>query len=108
MITITFKPEFSGFTSAGHAGYAERGQDIVCSAVSALTQAVASHIEYKGFGTYHEKKDVLDVTTYDDAWITENELYHVRQLLEMLLMSLEALEHQYPNHIKVKGDEFYG
>jgi len=27
-----------GFTSAGHAGYGEAGEDIVCSAISALTQ----------------------------------------------------------------------
>ena len=27
-----------GFTSTGHAGYGEAGEDIVCSAISALTQ----------------------------------------------------------------------
>ena len=39
MITVTiFKKEnqFSRITSIGHAGYADYGQDIVCSAVSVL------------------------------------------------------------------------
>ena len=39
MITITVKKRngnYLEFVSKGHAGYAEEGQDIVCSAVSAL------------------------------------------------------------------------
>jgi len=34
-----------GFTVTGHAGYAEEGSDIVCSAVSALTIATANGLE---------------------------------------------------------------
>ncbi|MBQ9855288.1 MAG: ribosomal-processing cysteine protease Prp, partial [Clostridia bacterium] len=30
-----------GFEASGHAGYAESGSDIVCAAISALTQATA-------------------------------------------------------------------
>lgn len=37
----------SGFTVAGHSGTAERGQDIVCAGVSALTQtALLGMMEY--------------------------------------------------------------
>lgn len=39
MIEITRQPD--GIVVAGHAGYAEPGKDIVCAAVSALTQAFA-------------------------------------------------------------------
>lgn len=43
MITVQIwrKPEgiIYRFRAEGHAGYAQRGQDIVCSAVAALTQA---------------------------------------------------------------------
>ena len=34
-----------GFIIAGHAGYAEPGKDIVCAAVSALTQAFIASVE---------------------------------------------------------------
>ena len=41
MTHITFfknsEKEITGFYSAGHAGYAESGSDIICSAISVLT-----------------------------------------------------------------------
>ena len=38
-ITIkkTVNGDYAGFTCEGHAGYAEKGQDIICAAVSILT-----------------------------------------------------------------------
>lgn len=47
MITITFKSKEGlcrGFDALGHAGYGPEGQDIVCAAVSALTQGTVSAI----------------------------------------------------------------
>ena len=41
MVTVTMLQKGGntvGFTSTGHAGYGEAGEDIVCSAISALTQ----------------------------------------------------------------------
>ena len=41
MVTVTMLRKGGrtvGFLSAGHAGYGEAGEDIVCSAISALTQ----------------------------------------------------------------------
>ena len=43
MIDITKKDSL--ITITGHAGYAEPGKDIVCAAVSALTQAFIASIE---------------------------------------------------------------
>ncbi|MDO4297227.1 MAG: ribosomal-processing cysteine protease Prp [Lachnospiraceae bacterium] len=36
---------YTGFTCEGHAGFGEEGQDIVCSAVSALTINTVNSIE---------------------------------------------------------------
>ena len=36
---------YTGFTCEGHAGYAEEGQDIICSAVSALTINTVNSID---------------------------------------------------------------
>lgn len=47
MIIVTFKSkdgECQGFDAIGHAGYGPEGQDIVCAAVSALTQGTVSAI----------------------------------------------------------------
>ena len=35
------KGDISGFEASGHAGYGVSGSDIVCAAISALTQATA-------------------------------------------------------------------
>jgi len=49
MTSITFytgdKGEIRGFICRGHAGYAEKGEDIVCSAISALVINTINSIE---------------------------------------------------------------
>lgn len=37
--------EYRGFVVSGHAGYAKSGQDIICSAVSALTVTTVNALE---------------------------------------------------------------
>ena len=39
------KDDIRGFLSAGHADWAEEGSDIVCAAVSALTQTCVNALE---------------------------------------------------------------
>lgn len=48
MITIEIrksKSGYTGFSSKGHAGYAEEGYDIICAAVSVLTVNTINSIE---------------------------------------------------------------
>ncbi|MBR5583322.1 MAG: ribosomal-processing cysteine protease Prp [Lachnospiraceae bacterium] len=48
MITIEIRKsgnEYIGFSSKGHAGYAEEGYDIICAAVSVLTVNTINSIE---------------------------------------------------------------
>ena len=48
MITVEIRKsngEYTGFSSKGHAGYAEEGYDIICAAVSALTLNTINSIE---------------------------------------------------------------
>jgi len=44
--------KYIGFSVSGHAGYAKRGQDIVCAAVSALTINTINSIENFTDNTY--------------------------------------------------------
>ena len=44
MIEIRFKPETMAVKVSGHAGQAEKGKDIVCSAVSALFYTLAKAV----------------------------------------------------------------
>ena len=45
MIRVTAEPE--RLTVQGHAGFAPRGQDIVCAAVSALMLALSIRLYYR-------------------------------------------------------------
>ena len=48
MIEITFFKRngvYYGFKETGHAGYADAGQDIVCSAISAMTMFLINTVE---------------------------------------------------------------
>ena len=48
MITVEIRKsgeEYAGFSSKGHAGYAEEGYDIICAAVSVLTVNTIKSIE---------------------------------------------------------------
>ena len=48
MTTITFFKKngvYYGFKETGHSGFAEEGNDIVCSALSAMTMLIINAIE---------------------------------------------------------------
>ena len=44
-VLYTHEGQVIGFLCAGHAAYAEEGQDIVCSAVSVLTETCVNALE---------------------------------------------------------------
>lgn len=52
MVDITFKPKELKLTIKGHANAAEKGKDIVCSAVSILAYTLARAVE--------ESRDMLE------------------------------------------------
>lgn len=68
MITITMHRDkeyrYTGFTISGHADYAEEGSDIVCAAVSALSQtALLGLMEYASKDVpYEVNEGFLSVT----------------------------------------------
>ncbi|MCB7321096.1 ribosomal-processing cysteine protease Prp [Lacrimispora sp. 210928-DFI.3.58] len=97
-ISFDVNPEgtFWGFSARGHAGYAARGSDIVCAAVSALTQGAAHTLEgmkdtgtkvYQGTGELH--------CTICHPCIT------TQAIMAMLKLSLKELENQYRNHLRI-------
>ena len=87
-----------GFEATGHSGYADEGSDIVCAAVSALTQTAAIQAETvlnrKDAVTVDEAKTLLRVVNEDgnDAWASS---------LEAMRLFLTELSAQYPKHLKL-------
>lgn len=95
MIEITEKP--GKITISGHAGYAERGKDIVCAAVSALAQTLARS---------------LDMQTHDVVETEQREGYIAikymnlsdagKNLVDSFFVGMEMIAHEYPEHVTIK------
>lgn len=91
-----------GFEATGHSGYAEEGSDIVCAAVSAVTQTAAIQAE-----------DVLcmqDAVTVDETGATlrvcgDDGGAPWHSALEAMRIFLSELAAQYPEHVKTRITE---
>ena len=100
MIEVTFDITEDGicygFQGCGHAGYAPRGSDIVCAAVSVLAQGAASSLEQlKDPGARTEQRAGNLVCTIAAPDIAS------QAILFMVKNSLKQLEEQYGNYVKV-------
>ncbi|MGI8316008.1 ribosomal-processing cysteine protease Prp [Halobacillus mangrovi] len=93
----------NGFEISGHAESGPYGHDLVCAAVSAVSIGTVNaierlchtepHVEQGGEGGY--LKVILPADLTEDA--TEK----ARILLEGMLVSLETIEHDYQQYIKI-------
>ena len=91
-----------GFTVFGHAGYAGYGEDIVCSAVSALTQAAAM-----GLSEYLNVLGELKIQEGDmrlmlKGSLPETEALQARAILEAMRLGLLGILEEYPGHIEIE------
>ena len=105
MITVTVTKKnnsYTEFTSRGHAGYAEEGQDIICAAVSVLVINTVNSLE---------------ILTHDRIFVEENDGYvsfsfiePVTEggtlLMDSLVLGLTEIENSYSKkYLKVKVRE---
>ncbi len=89
---------------SGHAGYAPKGQDIVCAGVSALTSAF---LESLISITNRDYTDGVFIETGDGLFqvgirgITDEQTGdNVKTLVFMLKTGLEQIERQYPDYLE--------
>ncbi|MBS7262990.1 MAG: ribosomal-processing cysteine protease Prp [Eubacteriales bacterium] len=103
MITVTIRSashgEICGFCVRGHAGYASKGQDIVCSAVSVLTiNAVNSLTELTSARIEQSVSDgemqVKVVEGTDDP--------SVQLILKSMVLGLEAVAEEYGDYVSIE------
>lgn len=101
MITIYAKDNFKrGYRVEGHANYGERGQDIICASVSAVTQtALLGLIKHTTVGHYMVN-GTLDVEIYkynDEAEI----------ILDTMYAGLLEIAKNYPDYLQFKEEKEY-
>ena len=96
-----------GYRARGHTGFAAAGEDIVCAAVSALTQSTLNGLE--NILKAPVRSAIDDRTALLEAEFTpeisEKQLERAQLLLETLLQGLQAIERSYPRNVRIFFEE---
>lgn len=82
-------------TVMGHAGYAPKGQDIVCAAASALVFAL--------IGSLRQEENLREVVIRP-GYVTAAAKRPCRAELELVRCGLAQLAAQYPQCVEVEGN----
>lgn len=94
-----------GFIVKGHAGFASHGKDIVCSAVSVLTQtAVLGLAQFAGIKVdYHVNKGDLKCILPKN--ITKIQMVQAQAILQTMYIGLKSVKENYSNFIRIVEKE---
>ena len=105
MITITINRtnnEITGFTVDGHAKFKPHGEDIVCAAVSVLTQTALL-----GLGQYIVGIDYeIEASGHLECKLPGlNEVDGIRAeaILETMVLGLKNIEKNYPGYVEIRA-----
>lgn len=95
---------YTGFKSAGHAGYAAEGSDIICSAVSVLVINTINSIETftddRFIVTSDEQSGVIDLSFNSDL------SHDTMLLMNAMVLGLKMIQADYNNdYIYLKIEE---
>ena len=94
MITVTIykdSGQYSRFTVEGHAGYAQEGFDIICSAVSVLTLNTVNSIEaFTNDGIAAEEKNGFLTCQFNDPLSSQAVL-----LMDSMVLGLTDIQNNY-------------
>ncbi len=107
MISVDYDRKNLDLTVQGHAGYAEPGKDIVCSAVSILTSTLAYLLSPGDFERCFEP----ELSAFRAIVPDEGLKKRYRPYFEFVMEGLRMLQAAYPENVLIlegKGDFEYG
>lgn len=93
------------FIIQGHAHAADSGKDIVCAAVSVLSQTtvLSLHQIVNVDIEYEIKKGYLRCKLPKN--LTERELYETRLLINTMILGLKNIQESYPQYVEIRDKE---
>ena len=90
----------AGYRVSGHAGYAQEGMDIVCSAVSALTQApllgLERHLKLKPSYSVNQEDGILEVA------LNSAPTDLTQAILQTMVYGVESIARQCPQYVRIQ------
>ena len=115
MTTITFYKTdgfYYGFEEQGHTGFAESGEDILCSALSAMTMLIINTIEvsYASSVDYSIDEKTTDIKLIAKSALPkyekdERKQYAISGLIQAYFLQLMDLIEEYYDYLDVKEVE---
>jgi len=105
--TVTFMKRSDGaligYTACGHSGYAEAGADIVCAAISALTQTTLNGLKnvLKAPVMFDQDDDGAFIEAILTPEASEEQMKQAQILLVTLLEGLQAIQRSYPRNLRI-------
>lgn len=102
------KVRFKGFIVEGHTGHAEKGNDIICSGISAIVQAaVLSLMHYGGSSVELEKENGFLKCFVDWGRLETINIEKMQAVFNTMLIGLENLQEEYSDYLSITK-EVYG
>ena len=115
MTTITFYKAdgyYYGFEEQGHTGYGESGEDILCSAISAMTMFIINAIEvsYQSSVDYDIDEKTTDIRLIAKSALPkyekdEKKQFAISGLIQAYFYQLMDLTEEYYDYLDVKTIE---
>ena len=105
--TVTFLKRSDGallgYRANGHSGYAEAGADIVCAAISALTQTTLNGLKnvLKAPVMFDQDDDGAFIEAILTPEASEDKIRQAQLLLVTLLEGLQAIQRGYPRNLRI-------
>ena len=92
-----------GYSACGHSGYADAGSDIVCAAISALTQTVLNGLKnvLKAPVMFDQDDDGAFIEARLTPEATQEQIQQAQLLLLTLREGLEAIQREYPRNLRI-------
>lgn len=93
------KNNFKYFNIQGHAGYAEKGQDIVCAAISAITNGTINFLHQN----HSDDCQIICLPPKVSIKIlTDNS--ECQLILKLMLYQLKNVANSHPNYLEIKKE----
>ena len=105
--TVTFLKRSDGallgYRANGHSGYAEAGADIVCAAISALTQTTLNGLKnvLKAPVMFDQDDDGAFIEAILTPEASEDQIRQAQLLLVTLEQGLQAIQREYPRNLRI-------
>lgn len=89
----------------GHAGYAEKGEDIVCAAISGLWYALLGKLEKE------RENGIVDFSSEEEPgyakvcieWVAKGYEEYLAEWMDTIMTGMEMMSKQYPENVLVKN-----